>query len=154
PTSSRGCSRRNRFPPPERRPGSRSAGRSQPFTRGGCPILGTGPIMPVVRSPIPFLEPPTMEATMLLIARSALPPLFLVALFALGPVAAGPARAGVMKSESPGNNWVVTSDDQTPEFAYVLVRENTSSVSGSGEGDDFDDARRLRSRIGSDFLWA
>lgn len=87
----------------------------------------------------------------------------LICLMALA--APSPVHAGQIKHETPGENWLVTNDDEA-RFAYVLVRKKLaedrnsgesrteSHTTGSGESDDFREAREIRERLGKDVLWA
>jgi bla regulator protein blaR1 len=64
-------------------------------------------------------------------------------------LASGAAVAGKVSNhiEIHGN----ISD--APDQAYVLVRDGTESVSGSGDMEDYAAARALRDRYHGDFLW-
>lgn len=48
---------------------------------------------------------------------------------------------------------LVTTDDENPHFAYVIVTAGESGVSGSGDGDDFAAASRMRDDEKGDFIW-
>src|SRR2546423_8564521 len=46
-----------------------------------------------------------------------------------------------------------SSNDRGSHTAYVLIRNGSSSASGSGDMSDFGDARGWRSRFHGDYLW-